>query len=134
MIVEKIDKLELKGFKYNPELDRYNDVPMFEENLAQVNEMLQIYGVPIIENGKIIGTRFPPDENGKEVVKMKAQPYKLYSEEINFVQDQRIDEKVPTTEKIKKINTVHITGKNGKTKITFTPKPKKAKVKKTEKK
>ncbi len=130
MKAEQIVRVELKGFKYNPELDKYNDVPMFEENLAQVNEMLRIYGVPIIENGKIIGTRFPPDESGKEVVKMKVQEYKLDAEEISLVQEQSFAYKLARANEIIETRGIPITDKNGKTKIVSTPKQKKAKAKK----
>lgn len=78
MTTEQIEWLKSHGFEIDPELYKLRDVPMFEEKLAEANEFLLMAGVPIIENGKIIGKRMIPDAV-EEVMKekIKNKEYKL---------------------------------------------------------
>ncbi len=73
MTPEQLEMLKSHGVKVVSNLNKFDNKDAFKEKADEMYELLCIHGLPIIENGKIIGTRFPPDENGyvKEIYKIK---------------------------------------------------------------
>jgi hypothetical protein len=45
-LITKINKYKVPIFKVNPALDAYLDMPMFEDKIAEANEILRTVGLP----------------------------------------------------------------------------------------
>ncbi len=54
MTVNTLNKLKVPIFKVNPALNALIDVPMFEDKIAEANEVLRTVGLPIRESVKYI--------------------------------------------------------------------------------
>lgn len=48
MTIEQINELKVPIFTVNPELNALLDIPMFEDKIAEVNEILRTVGLPIM--------------------------------------------------------------------------------------
>ena len=46
MTVNKLNDLKIPIFKVNPALDAYKNLPMFEDKIAEANEVLRTIGLP----------------------------------------------------------------------------------------
>ncbi len=116
MTTERIAVLKAQGIIYNPDLGKNTDYSALDKQAAETYEWLKEVGLPIIENGKIIGTRFPPDENGnvKEIYKIKK--YKLETEEVSSVLSEPSVEKKSVAKENIKTQGVTMNGKKDKTK------------------
>jgi hypothetical protein len=54
MTVNTLNKLKVPIFKVNPALNALIDVPMFEDKIAEANEVLRTVGLPMRESLKYI--------------------------------------------------------------------------------
>ncbi len=71
MATEKIQDLKPSMFKVNPSLDRFENVPMFEEKLAGTKEFIRTHGLPKMdENGRLLPI---PKNNGVKIKKIKSK-------------------------------------------------------------
>lgn len=46
MTISTINKLKIPIFKVNPALNALRDIPMFEDKIAEANEVLRTVGLP----------------------------------------------------------------------------------------
>ena len=52
MTVNKLNDLKIPIFKVNPALDAYKNIPMFEDKIAEANEVLRTVGLPELPKKK----------------------------------------------------------------------------------
>ena len=124
MTTEQLEMLTSYGVKVVSEPIKLDNEDAFKEKNDEMYELLSIYGLPIIENGKIVGKWFPPK---KEETKVKN--YNLETVESNFVQEEAFANKKSFAAKKIKIPAVATKIKNTKTKTINTTIQKKSKAK-----
>ena len=124
MTEEQIKIFASYGVKVVSETIKFDNEDAFKEKNDEMYELLSVYGLPIIENGKIVGKSYPPK---KEETKIKN--YSLETVEPNLVQEEAFANKKPFAAKKVKIPAVATKIKNTKNKTVNTTTQKKSKAK-----
>jgi hypothetical protein len=68
MTIDQINELKVPIFKVNPALNALLEIPMFEDKIAEVNEILRTVGLPIMPKQRKIKSTTKKKEKQKKPI------------------------------------------------------------------